>query len=259
MSVFVKATFSTATEVVADQLRATILSGALEPGSQLPSEKELVDALGVSRATLRESLRTLENQGLIIRRHGVGTFVRSHSILKNLNVNHGISDMIASAGSIPGTSHLIIREEQADADLAESLNIEPNANVVVVERVRVADDRPVVYSLDIFARSLTPKTAEGLHFLRERSIYEYFHSELNLTIHHGIAKLSAVKADRELSRHLGICEGSALLYIRQVDYLSDEQPVLLSIEYHVPDAFEVIVYRTGPGGAGDVSSIVRQL
>jgi GntR family transcriptional regulator len=249
MSIFVKATFSTATEVVADQLRKAILSGAFEPGSQLPPEKELVDALGVSRATLRESLRTLENQGLIIRRHGVGTFVRSRFILKNLNVNYGITDMISSAGSIPGTSHLIIREEQADADLAESLNIESNAKVVVVERVRVADDRPVVYSLDIFARSLTPNKIEDLHFLRERSIYEYFHSELNLTIHHGIARLSAAKADKELSRHLGIREGASLLYIRQVDYLSDEQPVLLSHEYHVSDAFEVIVYRTGPGGS----------
>jgi GntR family transcriptional regulator len=249
MSILVKAACSTATEVVADQLRKAILSGTYKLGSQLPPEKELVDVLGVSRTTLRESLRTLENQGLIIRRHGVGTFVQSRCILKNLNVNYGITDMISSAGAIPGTSHLIIREEQADADVADSLNLESNAKVVVVERVRLADDRPVVYALDIFARSLAPANIEDLHSLRERSIYEYFHSELNLTIRHGIAKLSAVQADKKLSRHLGICEGASLLYIRQVDYLSDEQPVLLSLEYHVSDAFEVIVYRTGPGGS----------
>ncbi len=248
MTVLSRAKYSTATEVVAEQLRRAILTGAFEPGSQLPPEKDLVGMLGVSRATLRESLRVLEEQGLIIRRHGVGTFVRSRPILKNLSLNYGITDMISSAGLTPGTCHLDIRQETADTDTAENLKIAPDSQVVVVERIRTADGRPVVFSLDVFPCSIMKEKIEDLHLLGERSVYEYLQTELDLTIHHGIAKLSPVRADEKLSRHLDTRQGAPLLYILQVDYLSEDQPVLLSHEYHIPDAFEVIVYRSGPGG-----------
>ena len=101
---FYKRRHLTATELVAEQIREAIMSGKLAPGAQLPPETELVEMLGVSRGTLRESLRMLEEQGLIIRRRGKGTFVRARPILKNLSVNYGITDMILSAGYIPGTS-----------------------------------------------------------------------------------------------------------------------------------------------------------
>lgn len=249
MSILSRAKHSTATEAVADQLRRAILSGTFEPGSQLPTEIELVDMLGVSRATLRESLRTLEDQGLILRRHGVGTFVRSRAILKNLSINYGITDMISSAGLTAGTSHLKISEQMADEEMAESLKIEPDCKVIVVERVRTADGQPVVYSLDIFPSSLLKGKPKVLRSLGDRSMYEYLQTESNLTIHHGIAKLVPVGADDDLSHHLNVRHGTPLLYILQVDYLSEDHPILLSHEYHIADAFEVIVYRSGPGGA----------
>ncbi len=248
MTILSKAQHQTATEVVAEQLRKAIVTGAFEPGSQLPPEKELVEMLGVSRATLRESMRVLEEQGLIVRRHGIGTFVRTSPILQNLSLNYGITKMIRSAGLAPGSCYLDIREEVADTETAEYLKTEPNDKVIVVERVRTADDQPVVYSLDIFPSSFLREGIADLHSLKNRSIYEYFQTELDLTIHHGIAKLSPVEADDDLARHLDIHQGTPLLYIVQVDYLDEDHPILLAHEYHVPNAFEITVYRTGPGG-----------
>jgi len=244
---FYKRRHLTATELVAEQIREAIMSGKLAPGAQLPPETELVEMLGVSRGTLRESLRMLEEQGLIIRRRGKGTFVRARPILKNLSVNYGITDMILSAGYIPGTSYLDIHEEPADPDTAKRLEIEPGVAVVVVERTRTADEQPVVFSVDVFSRSLIEASVQALQCLRERSIYEYFQTEWGLSIHHGVARLSPIAADKELAQRLGIREGAPLLYIMQVDYLSDERPILLSHEYHIPGAFEITVYRTGPG------------
>src|SRR5678815_2923536 len=106
----------TLTEISQQELRQAILGGTFLPGSQLPTEAELCAMLGVSRTVVREALRVLEDEGLVMRRHGVGTFVRNHPILKNLNFNFGITEMIESAGLGPGTSDLSIQREIADQE-----------------------------------------------------------------------------------------------------------------------------------------------
>src|SRR5262245_2381152 len=97
----------TLTEIAEQELRQAIARGTFRPGSQLPTEAELCQMLGVSRTVVREALRVLEEDGLLARRHGVGTFVRDHPILKNLNFNFGITEMIESAGLTAGTSYLL--------------------------------------------------------------------------------------------------------------------------------------------------------
>jgi GntR family transcriptional repressor for pyruvate dehydrogenase complex len=67
----------TLAEAVAGKLAASLLDGSLTPGSQLPSERELINQMGVSRATLREALKTLEESGLIEARPNVGWFART--------------------------------------------------------------------------------------------------------------------------------------------------------------------------------------
>ena len=67
----------TLAETVAGKLAASLLDGSLVPGSQLPSERELMNQLGISRATLREALKALEDAGLIEARPNVGWFVHA--------------------------------------------------------------------------------------------------------------------------------------------------------------------------------------
>src|SRR6186997_3190180 len=81
------------TEVAIQELRDAIEQGVYAPGSQLPTELKLVQMLGVSRTVVREALRYLQEDGLIARRQGQGTFVRRNPILQNLNVNFGATQM----------------------------------------------------------------------------------------------------------------------------------------------------------------------
>src|SRR5574339_262369 len=148
----------TLTEIAQQELRQAITQGTYLPGSQLPTEAELCEMLGVSRTVVREALRVLEDDGLVARRHGIGTFVRNHPILKNLNFNFGITEMIESAGLKAGTSHLALQKETADKEKAEQLRVDPGTPLITVERVRTADGRPVVYSLDTLAESLLQRT-----------------------------------------------------------------------------------------------------
>ena len=88
----------TLTQSCAEALEEAIELGTYRPGSRFPSEAELAEQLSVSRPTPRESLRLLEERGMIIRRHGRGTFVRERPIRKELNRNFGITSMIRGRG-----------------------------------------------------------------------------------------------------------------------------------------------------------------
>ncbi len=237
---------TTLTQAAQHELRQAIIGGTYDLGSQLPTEEELGTLLGVSRTVVREALRTLEEEGLIDRRHGVGTFVRNQPILKNLNFNFGITEMIESAGLKPGTGHIATRREAATVDIASHLNIPVGADTITIERVRTADDKPVVYTLDTFPEALVHGNEFNLDRLLKESLYQILQTEFGRLIEYGVAQILPATASASIAEKLAIPEGSLLLYIVQTDYGSGDKPVLYSREYHLPDAFDFMIWRRGP-------------
>jgi GntR family transcriptional regulator len=236
----------TLTEIAEIELRQAIARGTFRPGAQLPTEAELCKMLGVSRTVVREALRVLEENGLVTRRHGVGTFVRDHPILKNLNFNFGITEMIESAGLTSGTSHLAIQSVTADQEQAEQLRLALGTPLVSVERVRTADGRPVVYSLDTLPESVLQHAEFDPQLLRNQSIYNFLQTSLGQVIEYGIARLLPVTAPDFVAEKLGLPPNALTLYIVQTDYSPNDEPLVYSREYHLPDAFDFIVWRRGP-------------
>jgi GntR family transcriptional regulator len=236
----------TLTEIAQQELRQAILGGTFRPGGQLPTEAELCEMLGVSRTVVREALRVLEDDGLVARRHGVGTFVRNHPILKNLNLNFGITEMIESAGLKSGTSHLALQKETADKEKAEQLQVQIGTPLVTVERVRTADGRPVVYSLDTVTEALIQRAGFDPQLLLTESIYNLMQTSLGQVIEYGIARLLPVACPRHVVEKLQLPPNALALYIVQTDYSSNDEPLVYSCEYHLPDAFDFLVWRRGP-------------
>jgi GntR family transcriptional regulator len=240
-----KSARKTLTEIAENELRQAITEGTFRPGSQLPTEAELCEMLGVSRTVVREALRVLEDGGLVTRRHGVGTFVRNHPILKNLNFNFGITEMIESAGLKPGTSHLSIRKENADEEKASQLRVAVGTPLTTVERVRTADGRPVVFSMDTLADTLIERASFDLERLRTESIYDIFQNTLGQAVEYGIARLLPIVAPNHVAEKLQLPSESLALYIVQTDYSANDEPLVYSCEYHLPDAFDFLVWRRG--------------
>lgn len=231
---------------VRDELAGRITSGAIPPGSRLPPEPQLADDLGVSRATLREALRSLEEDGFVTRRRGAGTFAAHRPRLRNnLDVNFGVTEAIRASGMRPGTVDTKVAITPASAQEAAALDIAPGEPVVAVERVRTADGRRVVFSRDIVAQALVGE--DTLAQLDDGSVYDLLESAAHVAIQHGVVAIEPMAADRSLARKLKIPAGSLLLYLRQIDYDRSGDPVLLSHEYHLGDAFEFSVVRRGPG------------
>ncbi len=231
---------------VRDELAGRITSGAIPPGSRFPPEPQLAEDLGVSRATLREALRSLEEDGFVTRRRGAGTFATHRPRLRNnLDVNFGVTEAIRASGMRPGAVDIKVSIGASIANEAAALDIEPGEPVVTVERVRTADERRVVFSRDVVAQSLVGE--DVLEQLEDGSVYDLLESAAHVAIQHGVVTIEPMAADRTLARKLKIPVGSLLLYLRQVDYDRGGDPVLLSHEYHLGDAFEFTVVRRGPG------------
>ena len=230
---------------VRDELASRIATGAIAAGSRLPPEPQLASELGVSRATLREALRSLEEDGFVTRTRGAGTYATHRPRLRNnLDVNFGVTEAIQAAGMKAGTTNSELRSVRAEAEEAEALDLAPGDPVLVLERVRSADDRPVVFSRDVVPAAML--SAGELDRLRDGSIYELMERE-GIAVQHGVMTLEPMTADRSLADKLDVPPGELLLYLRQVDYDRAGDPIVLSHEYHLASAFEFSVVRRGPG------------
>jgi GntR family transcriptional regulator len=236
-----------------EQLRAMIDGGQLPDGSQLPSEPELAKALNISRSTLRAALSYLENEGTVLRRRGVGTFVADRrSLYNNLNINWGVTQIIKATGAVPGTSELHFDVQPASRRLEESLKVPLGTPTIIIKRVRTADKRPVSISVDHLVVSRLAGTAsieESIEHFRSflevyQSIYGYFEQELNLAIDHATAWLRPMIADTKIARSLDVPLHSPILYLEQIDYDTEGNPLLLTDEYFAGDSFTFSVHRS---------------
>lgn len=238
---------------VAEQLREMIMQGRLEPEMQLPTEPELSTMLNVSRSTIRSALTILEQGGFILRRWGVGTFVaKNPTTYNNLNFNSGVTQLIRSSGAEPGCLELLIVIRPASEHVANQLSLEPGAPVVVVERVRLANERRIVFSMEYLPQALFT-TQDGEILIEEienylkvnQSMYGFLRDRLDLEIHHGVAWIRPLTAEGYIAEKLQVPRDSSLLHLEQVDYNFSGEPIAQSDEYYVADAFIFSVYRSG--------------
>ena len=236
----------TLTDATVETIRAAIKSGDFLPGSQLPPEIEVCSQLGVSRTTLREAFRILENDHLIERRRGLGTFVLSSPILKEFGSNFGITEMILESGHVPSSSHDEVRWEKATSEVASALKLTEGGPVISIERVRTASGKPVVVSLDILPADLIKEEDLGGLPNWKESLYQYLAEELNIFITHGVARIWPTIANKEMCTKLSVHMGTPLLVLSQIDFDASNNPILYSIEHHLGDMFRFVVSRRGP-------------
>ena len=223
-----------------DELLDEITSAQVQPGTKLPSEGQLAKRFNVSRATVRDAVRGLVEAGYVTRRRGSGSYVTERRRMPHgLDATLSYLAMIESAGAHAGMRILEAAIEPCCQDDAP-LQLDPGETVLAVERVRTADDQPVIYSLDrIPARLL--RTDLDLQNL-DPSLFALLSSSGHAA-DHATATLRAVASTSQTAKVLGVRRGKPLLYIEEVDFGRDGTPVMLSREWHVSEAFDVRVNR----------------
>jgi DNA-binding GntR family transcriptional regulator len=227
-------------DVVRDELLSDLYSGVFAVGDQLPNEDELANRFDVSRATIREAVRGLVDGGYLVRRHGKGTFVTAAPRHRHtLNTNMSYTAMIRQAGLKPGRRLLRKLIRPATSEEAAALGLASAESLLFIERIRTADNKPVVYSTD---RIPTALLGDAVDAVGDSSLYALLEN-LGVPVSSALATLRPVVADARLARLLDVGVGSPLQQIEQVDSDDLGRPVMLSSEWHVADVFELYVSR----------------
>ena len=127
---------------VAQHLESAIGRGDIPPGTLFGNEVALADDLGLSRPTMRRAMQYLVDKGLIVRRRGVGTRVVQPTVRRPLELT-SLHDDLARSGQDPVTVVLALDSVQAHGQLADALRVETGVEVLRIDRLRSAGDRPI--------------------------------------------------------------------------------------------------------------------
>lgn len=215
-------------------------------GDRLPAEPALAAAYGVSRATMREALQHLAGAGIVQRIHGVGTFVATVStkVETALDVDLGVTEAVRAANQRLGVQVLRAEEMPAPREVGERLGLPPAGRVLWIERAILANGVSAVAAIDAIPVFIT---ARARHPYEGGSVYRFLESECGVVLAGGSASVTAVRADRRVSRVLRIDEGDPVLRISQVERADDGIAVLDSEEHYVPHLFELTIRRARRG------------
>jgi len=213
-------------------------------GERLPAEPELARQLGVSRATLREGMRTFEGQGLIRRRQGVGTFVVNQSsvIETGLEVLESIERLAKRIGLDVSMGALELKKIQAGDEESEKIRVEKGTPLVNVSRVIYADNRPVAYLTDILPTETLSEDVLRTGFTG--SVLDLLLAQGSIQLDRSLTEIQAVAASAEIAKKLEIQRGDVLLLFDACLFDNKGEVVDYSHSYFLPGYFKFHVVRS---------------
>ena len=239
---------------VAEKLRRKMLSdigaGALEPGARLGSERELAALYAVSRATLRQVLAALQEAGLVRRVAGRagGTFISHAKVDRDLSRVVGVPAYLARQGYAAGTRILSTQIAVADQTTRTALRLEPDALVVVIRRIRLADGTPI--SLD-HAQFPADRFPGLLEMPLGGSIYELFEKEFSTLPADAEELIEVVNATDDEAELLAVEPETPLLSITRTTFDQNDVPFEFSCDLFRADRTRITVRTPGRGLRGN--------
>ena len=225
---------------IEEQLADRIASGALREGERLPAERELADALRVSRMTVRQALASLAARGLVERGVGRGTFVRGagRRLEHDLSRVAGFTEQAERQGLEAGAEILAAAEQPAPPHVAEALAIEPGAAVVRIERVRSGDGIAVTLEDSWLPAERFPDLLA--HDLAG-SVYTLMRDVYGLAPVEAVERLEAVAARAHEAEALGVPDGDPLMLVERTAYAAGGIPVEYARDRHRGDRARFVV------------------
>ncbi|RLT36821.1 MAG: GntR family transcriptional regulator [Chloroflexi bacterium] len=228
---------------IEESLHALLETGGYRPGDKLPPEPELAQQIGVSRATLREALRSFEQQGIINRKQGVGTFVnlRPPYIESGLENLESIEMLLASRQIQPTFLQRTVCTEAALPKAAQRLGIDEGQPLTVVTSTAAAQGSPVAYLLEVTPEDFVPRAAMEqtstslLHFLLD--------TQESHTLSYAVAHIAPIHGTETICAALGVGGQTPLFFIEQTVYSPAHQPYFYSRNYYIPSFFDFHIIR----------------
>ncbi|GAB4470595.1 MAG: GntR family transcriptional regulator [Anaerolineales bacterium] len=224
------------------QERLAMLIANTQPGERLPAEPDLARELGVSRASLREAMRTFETQGIIHRRPRAGTYVMQPPavIESGLEVLESIDTLASRIGLPVSMGDVAIQKRPPTSEEASALGLAEDTAVLDIRRSILTRQKAVAYLIDILP--------EGL--VGDEEMKDFHGSVLDLLLKRGSpplqssrCEINVIQASRELAKIFGIQRGDGLLLFKAWLYTVSGQVIDYSFSYFLPGYFRFHVVR----------------
>lgn len=203
-------------------LHKLILSGEIQPGAKLPSERDLQNELGISRTTLRMVLDELQRTGLIYSHPGKGHYVSKAVLDQQLSHLSGFTHDMLQKGLEPSARILEQGVENASPSLASQLQIAVGATVFRLKRLRLAGGKPVSIQEAHIILSLCPDIVT-VNF-QQASLYDFLSAHgLHPASAHQI--MTAELATPEEARWLNLSYPASVMRMNRTTFLSSGKPI----------------------------------
>jgi len=222
---------------IAQVLRDRIRSGDIAPGARLDNQRRLAEDFDVTLMTLRQALGLLERDHLIVRRHGLGTFVAAPSIDYDILQLRRFAGDLSAKGEHVATRLLGTRFATADRRVAEALRLGPTARVLGLERLRLVDGHPMSLQRSFLPSPIGEEVVRA--DLASTPLHQVLEFKLGVVITHARETVSAVRLGRREARDLGCRAGEPAFESERVSYNAAGAPIVFDRVFIPGDRFRI--------------------
>lgn len=217
-----------------NQIKREIENHDYQVGSKIPAERQLAQKFGVSRMTLRQAIKTLEDEGILEQRVGSGTYVANQKVQEKMSGVMSFTDITHANGQTPSSKLISYRFGKPSLSEMERLNLDDKQEVLRMERIRYADDVPICYEVVSIPQNLVKNMSKA-------DISSHLYQTLGKNgykVGRVTEYISAAVANENSARLLDAKKGEALITRLQVTELSNGMPFEYTRANYVADRFE---------------------
>jgi DNA-binding GntR family transcriptional regulator len=216
------------------EIRKRIDMGIYAPDKKIPEGSKLASEFSCSELTITKALDLLVREGLVLRKRGLGSFVKRLSSSASNTHLLGTAERCANSGKMLKTRVIEFTAVPADEHIAKKLTIPCGQLVYVIRRVRVIDEVPSIIEYTWMPVSLLPElTLNDVN----GSIYKYITSQLGFVIHSAHMTISGQQANDFECQELALAEPITLIQVEQVAFLDNNKLFEYSIARHLWNSF----------------------
>lgn len=221
---------------IRDYLLNKIVDGSYPPHSQIPSESELGEQFSVSRITVRQALTQLQQEGLIFKVHGKGSFVSKPKAFQNVSHLQGFAEAMSGMGHEIFNQVKFFDFVAAPIHVAAKLKLPVGTMVTEIKRVRLLNRRPVSFEVTYLPEAIGVQLQQV--DLVTRDIFLAIEEECKTPLGHADLNIDAILADEQLSEFLQVDSNAPILRVERLTHNSLGQPIDFEYLYFSGDAFQ---------------------
>ncbi|MFP7298617.1 UTRA domain-containing protein [Neobacillus niacini] len=213
-----------------EEIKKNINSGKHSVGSKLPTENELCEIYGVSRITIRRAITELEEQGVVLKQHGIGTFVlNQHKIKRDLVSVNGFSEFLVQSGKQPATKILSKQVTEANEIYADILKVNIGDPILKIRRLHLVDNDPIHLESSYYSLLKFPDLDK---FLEESSsIYSILKNRYGVQAVKNTKTLNVIQPSIEQANLLNCTQDNTIYRVEKIAYDSLGEPIHYAKSY----------------------------